>query len=801
MKNCFKPAHMRFVVWAILFVTLMSVLGGGGTAVLAKPFALSQSQIPNGQQLPLEKLLTSNGSLDLTTGFNGSLDTTGWQIKLGEDGEPLFEPVERATANEFQSTTNASLWDDRFHPPGLSIGGCQYGGYCHATAYAIVVIGTDVYVGGDFTHAGASQVNYIAKWNGNTWSSLGEGVNGVVRTIVADGNDLYVGGNFTQAGGVQANYIAKWNGTSWSSLGAGLNDQVYAVKVFPGGLYAAGAFTEAGGSSANYVAEWNGNSWVALGGGTNNTVRDIEIVGSTLFAGGFFTMADGVSASYIAQWNGQNWLPVGSGGPASSVYALTASGGNLYAGGSSIVMWDGINWTSMAASTDGTIYDLLIQGSELYAVGKFFTLDGQSITNFAHWNGSNWSWAGNIGPQLHTIAYADGAYYLGGILMFGIDDDADDWIAGIAEWDGTNWYALDDGIAGGLHAVGQPSASGLAVAIDGNNVYVAGNFSRAGAIAIDKVAQWDGSAWSSLGVGFEDVTYNFGRIDTIAIFEQEVYVGGYFSSIGGVAVNSFAKWDGNQWSDLGGGVLNSSDEPGAVNDLVVAGSELYVGGNFVSIGGVAANSVAKWNGSQWVAIDQGFSTGFAYKLLKADDTLYLGGYLILDGSSNPVYVARFNGTSWQAMGDGLNDEVYALVMHNGELIAGGRFSMSGTTPINRVARWDGQVWHPLGNGLGGNPNEKVLDLESHGQLFAAGSFTTTGSEASAGLATWNGSDWNTFTTAVENPTSAPVIVNDIAFQGNTLFITGTFLEFGGQPAVNFARWGVDVSTYLPMILR
>ena len=35
--------------------------------------------------------------------------------------------------------------------------------------------------------------------------------------------DVYVGGQFTMAGGLNANYIAKWDGSSWSTLGGGMN--------------------------------------------------------------------------------------------------------------------------------------------------------------------------------------------------------------------------------------------------------------------------------------------------------------------------------------------------------------------------------------------------------------------------------------------------------------------------------------------------------------------------------------------------------------------------------------------------
>ena len=54
--------------------------------------------------------------------------------------------------------------------------------------------------------------------------SPGSGMNNTVYALAVDASgNLYAGGNFTTAGGVTANYIAKWNGTSWSALGSGMN--------------------------------------------------------------------------------------------------------------------------------------------------------------------------------------------------------------------------------------------------------------------------------------------------------------------------------------------------------------------------------------------------------------------------------------------------------------------------------------------------------------------------------------------------------------------------------------------------
>src|SRR5437016_5069875 len=74
---------------------------------------------------------------------------------------------------------------------------------------ALAVLGSDLYAGGEFTTAGGSAANRIAKWDGSSWSALGSGMNGTVVALALSGSDLYAGGGFTTAGGKVSAYIAR----------------------------------------------------------------------------------------------------------------------------------------------------------------------------------------------------------------------------------------------------------------------------------------------------------------------------------------------------------------------------------------------------------------------------------------------------------------------------------------------------------------------------------------------------------------------------------------------------------------
>jgi len=131
---------------------------------------------------------------------------------------------------------------------------------------------------GDFDNADGLPVNNVAIWNSRTrptqWDSIGRGTSGPVYACAdAAGSGFFVGGNFTGAGDTTANYVARWDGAAWSEAGGGANGPVRTFVIFDNALYMGGDFTIAGGVPAGSVARWDGSTWLPVGSGTDGSVN------------------------------------------------------------------------------------------------------------------------------------------------------------------------------------------------------------------------------------------------------------------------------------------------------------------------------------------------------------------------------------------------------------------------------------------------------------------------------------------------------------------------------------------------
>ncbi len=606
--------------------------------------------------------------------------------------------------------------------------------------------GPGLYAGGEFLSAAGLGANCIARWDGQSWSVLGSGTDGeevLAMAVFDDGSGaaLYAGGYFLTAGGQSVRHIAKWDGQSWSALQSGTNGLVQALTVFDDGigagpaLYAGGTFTKAGGQDASRVARWDGQSWSAVGGGVSYSVLalvefdDGSGVGPALYAGGF------ASGTKLSRWDGQTWsalpseIDVGWSIQALAVFDDGSGGGPaLYAGGEfweaagldmhCVARWDGQAWSGLGTGPGGYVRTLAVfddgagGGPVLYVGGSFKSAGGQLANRIAKWDGQGWSALGSgVEGQVYTLgAFDDGsglgpALYAGGTFTIAGGLSANH----IARWDGQSWSALGSGME-----VPSDSVRALAVFDDGSGagpaLYAGGHFSSAGGQIVNHIAKWDGQTWSALGSGVGGLSTAY--VLALAVFDvgsgggPALYAAGIFSSAGGQSANQIAKWDGQSWSPLGQGLSGQVDALAVFDDGLGAGSALYAAGGFNKAGGQPANSIAKWDGQSWSALS-GLSAE-VWALAVFDDDAGAGPALYAGGDFSQK-ILRWNGQAWSSLGagSGMENSVMALTVFDhgpgatSSLFAGGQF-MTSSSGDSFLARWGCPTISPV-PGCFGNP--------------------------------------------------------------------------------------------------
>ena len=283
-----------------------------------------------------------------------------------------------------------------------------------------------------------------------------------------------------------------------------------------------------------------------------------------------------------------------------------------------------------------------------------------------------------------------------------------------------------------------------------HDLYAGGYFTTAGGVSANRIAKWNGSAWSALGSGMN------GSVNALAVSGATSTRGGLHHG-GRSTANRIAKWNGSAWSALGSGMNEQrcqcagGDRDGPLcgrelhhgrrgerqlhremerqrlvgprlgnertrfNALAVSGTDLYAGGDFTTAGGVSANRIAKWNGSAWSAPRFGDER---HRLLpwRSGTDLYAGGYFTTAGGVSASRIAKWNGSAWSALGSGMNDAVYCAGGVRDRPLRGGAFTTAGGVSANNIAKWNGSAWSALGSGM----NDNVSALAVPGRTSTPG---------------------------------------------------------------------------------
>lgn len=290
----------------------------------------------------------------------------------------------------------------------------------------------------------------------------------------------------------------------------------------------------------------------------------------------------------------------------------------------------------------------------------------------------------------------------------------------------------------------------LAVSTNGASLYIGGDFTQIGAIARGRLAALSIASgaviptWNANGEGDAN-----GSIRALALAPdgRTLYIGGDFTTVGGVARNHIASVN----TTTGAVLPWDPGADGSVRALVLSsdGATLYAGGEFSVIGGqprpgLAALQTVNGKASGW---DPGPVDGTVRALTLAGATLYAGGdFGQIGGAARNRLAALDTGIdggmalAWNPDVDG---PVHALTLSSdgARLYAGGAFAaVNGVTPRNRIAGFrtdidgaDAIAWDPGLDSAITSVDSLIASVDGSA-LYTGGDFTRIGATDLVGLA-------------------------------------------------------------------
>ncbi len=528
--------------------------------------------------------------------------------------------------------------------------------------------GSALYAVGNFVTCGSVSVTGIARYRNGAWSAVGslDARSGMTMTALTTGASpgLYVGGIFagstscvrwfagawTNAGvsgqGGQTIHLGTFNGAllagqwtlglwrrdpaslAWqqvAGMDASIPGNVQDTLAFDDGrglgLFCGGSFRTAGVNPLLNLARWTGSTWTAVAptGWANNGLGNgaIGALGSqsasprpNLVFGGTFEGADpdgntenGIQLrlNSVGVWTGSQFRPLGLGVTHSGVRAIAFDpgetplvGGDFRsingAGYRGVASFQNEQWAMLGGEFNGQVSDLVYFEGVPIAAGAFTRIGGNAVRAVARFQSG--AWQSMPGGIVRPTALESGGF--NGVPSLFIADGS---TQAVLQWNGTTFVRL------GSTSPSVTSDDLLIIEEDGvSKLVVPSRFQAFANSGNRTVGIWDGTAWSYRGV--RNTLQS--TIRAVAWFDDgtgpKLYASGIFQDVSPFATGDLAVLENDRWR-----ILTANSPLNSVGELAVFddgyGPSLYGVGAF-AIGG-RSESVARWNGQQWVPLGSG----------------------------------------------------------------------------------------------------------------------------------------------------------------------------------------------------
>ena len=282
--------------------------------------------------------------------------------------------------------------------------------------------------------------------------------------------------------------------------------------------------------------------------------------------------------------------------------------------------------------------------------GSNYILIGGAFTTFEGVSGSIIRYARTTG----VVSAISGAYTPSGIILGSavIKGTTDALVVGTFTYSGCTNIAKVVG-ASSWSVVGTTGTNATVRCIVATSnpdiLYIGGDFTTAGGVSCNHIAKYIVSTNTFVTVGTDGMN---GAVYALAVDSSDnLYACGDFTTAGGVNANRVAKWDGTAWTALGTGIGTTGYVSSNMSMLVASSGDLYLGGHYTTVGGVTASGIARWNGSAWFALGTGLSGGSdicVFHLREIEGKLYVAGdFDNADVLEDCYGIAIWNGSTWE----------------------------------------------------------------------------------------------------------------------------------------------------------
>ncbi|MFO0858974.1 MAG: hypothetical protein U0570_00350 [Phycisphaerales bacterium] len=373
-----------------------------------------------------------------------------------------------------------------------------------------------------------------------------------------------------------------------------------------------------------------------------------------------------------AQTCGSQWL---SG-------AIPSTNGTVYA----LALWD--------PDGPGPAQPALVAGGS-------FTLAGSvTVANLALWDGVQWTnLGGGVSGTQHgtTVINALAVMPNGDLVVGGAFDTVGQGpgqIAApcIARYDRTSWRGFAQGLP-----QNSSSVTSLTVRPGGELIALGGTFLNGDNTFAGPLARWNDAEpplWINFGQPVALPMMETPRT-VYALANGDVVLGGVQGSAPGASAAWRWKAATGVWENFGSGVGGTSPLNQVFAVLEIANGDIVLAGNFTSANNVAVNSIARWNGNQFFPYGTGIRwPSQPFQLAVRSLAQMPNGDIIAGGNFDPndpggQRITRWNGASWTRLPNGAQATVFALLRAPGdELIIGGAYTSAGGSFANKyIARF------------------------------------------------------------------------------------------------------------------